>query len=171
MKSALPAAAVGVAVAVAASAVGCSPGTKTDGLGLPLRQPVTQDELRAHPESALLYPGSHTVRPIGADEHRQAGDHEPDPAYAGVVASTTVSGARVLGWYDRQLTARGYSRGPYYRPSNQVAGGAWTIPHSREQVQVGIYAPGAAPAGIVRRGGVIYEEILVSYRVTGPPPS
>ena len=169
MTSALLVAAV--AVVVAASAVGCSPGAETDGLGLPLRHPVTQDELRAHPESALLYPGSQAVRRIGADEHRQASDHEPDPAYAGVVASTTVSGATLLGWYDRQLTARGYSRAAYYRPSNQVAGGAWTIPHSREQVQVGIYASGAAPAGNVRSGRVIYEELLVSYRVTGPPPS
>jgi hypothetical protein len=159
-----------VAVVVAASAVGCRPGAETDSLGLPLRHPVTQDELRAHPESALLYPGSRTVRVIGADEHRQAGEHEPDPAYAGVVASTTVSTATLLGWYDRQLTARGYSRAAYYRPANQVTGGAWTIPHSREQVQVGIYAS-AAPAGNTRRGGLIYEEMLVNYRVTGPPPS
>jgi hypothetical protein len=162
---------VAVVVAVVASAVGCGQGAETDGLGLPLRQPVTQDELRTHPESAFLYPGSHTLRRIGADEHRQASEHEPDPAYAGVIASTTVSGARLLEWYERQLIARGYSRAAYYRPSNQVAGGAWTIPNSREQVQVGIYAPGAAPAGNVRRGGVIYEEMLVSYRVTGPPPS
>jgi hypothetical protein len=160
-----------VAVALAASVVGCRPVARADGLGLTLRQPVTQDDLRAHPESALLYPGSHMVRRIGADEHRQAGEHEPDPAYAGVIASTTVSVATLLGWYDRQLTASGYFRAAYYRPSNQVAGSAWTIPHSREQVQVGIYASGAAPSGDVRRGGVIYEEMLVSYRVTGPPPS
>lgn len=160
-----------VAFALAASAVGCSPSAEKDGLGLPLRQPVTQDALRAHPESALLYPGSRTVRRIGADEHRQAGVHEPDPAYAGVVASTTVSVETLFGWYDRELTARGYSRAAYYRPSNQVAGGAWTIPHSREQVQVGIFASGGAAAGNVRRGEVIYEEMLVSYRVTGPPPS
>jgi hypothetical protein len=159
-----------VAVAVAASAVGCGPRAVTDGLGLPLREPVTQDELRAHSESALLYPGSHTIRPVGADEHWQAGDHEPDPAYAGVVASTTVSVATLLGWYDSRLTARGYSRAAYYRPANQVTGGAWTIPHSREQVQVGIY-PSAAPASNVPRRGLIYEEMLVSYRVTGPPPS
>jgi hypothetical protein len=168
VKSALPVSAV--ALAVAASAVGCRPGAETDGLGLPLRQPVTQDELRAHPESALLYPGSRTVRVIGADEHRQAGEHEPDPAYAGVVASTTVSVGTLLGWYDGQLTARGYSRAAYYRPANQVTGGAWTLPHSREQVQVGIFAS-AAPGGDVHRGEVIYEEMLVSYRVTGPPPS
>jgi hypothetical protein len=158
------------AIAGAASVLGCGPGAETDGLGLPLRHPVTQDELRTHPESALLYPGSHAVRRIGADEHRQAGEHEPDPAYAGVVASTSVSVATLLGWYGRQFTARGYSPAAYYRPSNQVAGRAWTIPHSREQVQVGVYAS-AGSADDLRRGGVIYEEMLVSYRVTGPPPN
>jgi hypothetical protein len=78
-----------------------------------------------------------------------------------------VPGATLLAWYDQQLTARGYQRAAYYRPSDQDAGGAWTIPQSREQVQVGVYAPSAG-VGVV--GSTVYEELLVSYRVTGPPP-
>jgi hypothetical protein len=40
-----------------------------DRMGLPLHRPVTEHELRAHPESTLLYPGSRLARRIGADEH------------------------------------------------------------------------------------------------------
>jgi hypothetical protein len=161
---------LGLLALFAASVAGCAASAPTsDRLGLPLRRPVTAQELRAHAESALLYPQSRLLRRIGADEHRQAGEHEPDPAYAGAVATTTASATTLLGWYDRQLTGRGYIRAAYYRPANQVAGGAWTIRHSREQIQVGVYSPGAA-AGTMPAGTIAYEELLVNYRVTGPPP-
>jgi hypothetical protein len=156
---------------LAAAAVACAAQPpSTDGLGLPLRHPVTQQELRQHAESALMYPGSRPLQRIGADEHPQPAEHEPDPAYAGVVASADVAAATLVEWYDRILVARGFRRAAYYRPSNQVAGGAWTIPNSREQIQVGVYAPGLAPAGALPHGQLTYEELLVNYRVTGPPP-
>jgi flavin-dependent dehydrogenase len=140
-------------------------------MGLPLHQPVTERELLAHPESSLLYPGSLLTRRIGADEHAQPSNREPDPAYAGVIATTSVSATVLLAWYDRKLSARGYLRATYYRPSNQVDGAAWTVPNSNEQVQVGIFASTSQIAGSAPRGELAYEELLVSYRVTGPPPS
>ena len=165
MRLTLPAVAV-----LAVSLASCAPSSAaTDRLGLRLRHPVTEQQLRAHPESALLYPQSRLIRRVGADEHQQPGEREPDPGYAGVLATTSATAALLLGWYDQQLTARGYIRGPYYLPSNQVAGGAWTIPRSREQIQVGIYSPAASPAAEAPAGAITYEEILVNYRVTGPP--
>jgi hypothetical protein len=156
-------------VATAALAACGSPQASVDALGVPLHQPVSEQQLRLHPQSSLLFPGSRLIRQIGADEHAQPGDSEPDPAYAGVRATATVPRATLIAWYDQELTARGYQRAAYYRPSDQDAGGAWTIPHSREQVQVGVYTtpPAGSPASV---GSTVYEELLVSYRVTGPPP-
>ena len=155
------------AAGAALAACGAAP-PAVDGLGLPLHRPVTEQQLRHHRQSALLYPGSRPIRQVGADEHAHPGDHEPDPAYAGVRATATVPAATLMAWYDQQLTARGYSRAAYYRPSDQNAGAAWTIPHSREQVQVGVYTAPSADVGTV--GSTVYEQLLVSYRVTGPPP-
>jgi hypothetical protein len=107
-------------------------------------------------------------RQVGADEHNHPGDSEPDPAYAGVLATTAVPGPALIAWFDQQLTARGYRPAGYYRPSDQDTGAAWTIPHSREQIQVGVYTPSA---GQSIAGSTTYEELLVSYRVTGPPPA
>jgi hypothetical protein len=154
-------------VACAALAACGAPQASVDGLGLPLHQPVSEQQLRPHPQSSLLFPGSRLIRQIGADEHDQPGGGEPDPAYAGVLATAAVPGATLIAWYDQQLTARGYPRSAYYRPSDQDAGAAWTIPHSREQVQVGVYT---ASAGQSVLGSTTYEELFVSYRVTGPPP-
>jgi hypothetical protein len=77
----------------------------------------------------------------------------------------------LLTWYDHALRARGYLRATYCRPSNRVDGAAWTVPNSREQIQVGIFAAPSDIAGPAPGGYVAYEEVLVSYRVTGPPPS
>jgi hypothetical protein len=139
-------------------------------MGLPLHQPVTERELLALPESSLLYPGSLLARRIGADEHAQPSDHEPDPAYAGLIATTPVSATVLLAWYDQRLRALGYLRATYYRLSNQVDGAAWTVPKSNEQVQVAIFASTSQIVGAAPRGDLSYEELLVSYRVTGPPP-
>lgn len=153
-------------------AAGCGGGTPgVDNMGLPLHQPVTEHEMLARPESRLLYPGSRLTRRIGADEHRQPGGGEPDPAYAGVIATTAASVTALLSWYEHSLSSRGYRRATYYRPANQVNGAAWTVPNGREQIQVGIFASTSPVAGSVRTGDLVYEELLVSYRVTGPPPS
>ena len=148
------------------AACGAAP-PAVDGLGLPLHRPVTEQQLRDHPQASLLYPGSRPIRQVGADEHAHPGDSEPDPAYAGVLATTAVPEPELIAWYDQQLTARGYSRAAYYRPSDQDTGAAWTIPNSREHVQVGVYG---STAGVSVAGSTTYEELLVSYRVTGPPP-
>jgi hypothetical protein len=162
----LPVAVLTIATATLAA---CAPGqASVDGLGIPLHQPVSERQLRNLPQSSLLSPGSRLIRQVGADEHAHPGDSDPDPAYAGVVATTTAPAATLLSGYDDELTARGYQRAAYYLPSDQVLGGAWTIPHSREQIQVGVYAPGSAAEGNV--GGTVYEQLVVSYRVTGPPP-
>jgi hypothetical protein len=154
-------------VASAALAACGAPPSAVDGLGLPLHRPVTEQQLRDQPQASLLYPGSRPIRQVGADELARPGEREPDPAYAGVLATATVPGPALIAWFDQRLTARGYSRAAYYRLSDQDTGAAWTIPGSREQVQVGVYAPSA---GVSVAGSTTYEELLVSYRVTGPPP-
>jgi hypothetical protein len=141
-----------------------------DSMGLPLRSPITEHDLRAHPESSLLYPGSRLARRIGADEHKQAGGGEPDPAYAGVIATAPTTATALLTWYDHALGGRRYPRATYYRPSSQVGGAAWTVRNSREQIQVGIFASTSNIARSAPPGHLVYEEVLVSYRVTGPPP-
>jgi hypothetical protein len=140
-------------------------------MGLPLNTPVTEHELAARPESTLLYPGSRLARRIGADERAQPGGGEPDPAYAGGIATAPVTVTALLTWYDHALTARGYVPATYYRPANQVHGAAWTVPNSREQIQVGIFASTSDTASSTPDGDLAYEELLVNYRVTGPPPS
>lgn len=145
-------------------------GSAVDSLGIPENHPVTQAELRRLPESALLYPGSRLVRRIGSDEHAQRNDHEPDPAYAGVVAVAAVSASALLDWYAGQMQRRGYHPAAYYRLATQSDGRAWTIPGTREQIQVAVYADARTVAGDVPAGKLAYEELLVNYRVTGPPP-
>jgi len=163
----------GVAIALFMVLTGCSGATTTprvDRLGLPLNRPVTQQDVRRLADARLLYPGSTVVRGIGMDERKQAGEHEPDPAFAGSIAVAAATADAVLTWYDHQLLARGYRRATYYKLAGQSTGRAWTAPGNREQVQVGIYAPGSTAAGAVPRGSIGYEAILVNYRVTGPPP-
>lgn len=151
---------------------GCGGGSaaRVDRLGLPLNRPVTQQEVRRIADASLLYPGSAVVRAIGMDERKQPGEHEPDPAYAGTISIAPASADVLLAWYGRQLTARGYRPATYYKLAGQSTGRAWTAPGDREQVQVGVYAPGNPAAGRVTAGHVGYEAILVNYRVTGPPP-
>jgi len=151
--------------------VGCGSAARFDRLGLPRDHPVTQQELRRLPVAQLVYPGSRIVRVIGSDEHRQAGDHEPDPAFAGTVAVAPVGTDALLAWYDERLTRQGYRRATYYKLAGQSTGGAWTAPGDREQVQVGIFAPGSGAAGPLPRGQLGYEAIVVNYRITGPPPA
>jgi len=163
----------GVAIALFMVLTGCggAPTTlRVDRLGLPLNQPVTQQEVRRLADARLLYPGSTVVRAIGMDERKQSGEPEPDPAYAGAIAIAPARADVLLSWYDHQLLARGYRRATYYKLAGQSTGRAWTAPGNREQVQVGIYAPGNSTAGSVPRGSIGYEAILVNYRVTGPPP-
>ncbi len=151
---------------------GCGGGSavRVDRLGLPLNRPVTQQEVRRLAIVSLLYPGSTVVRAIGMDERKQAGEREPDPAFAGTIAVAAVPADVLLAWYGRQLSARGYRPATYYKLAGQSTGRAWTAPGDREQVQVGIYAPGNSAAGPVPAGHVGYEAIVVNYRVTGPPP-
>jgi hypothetical protein len=152
-------------------AAGCggSP-ARFDRLGLPLDRPVTQAELRRLPDANLMYPGSTVVRAIGMDEYKQSGEHEPDPAFAGSVATAPATADALLGWYDAQLTTRGYRRATYYKLAGQSTGRAWTAPGNREQVQVGVYSRSEPTIGGLPRGDVGYEVVLVNYRVTGPPP-
>lgn len=150
----------------------CGTAKNTDALGLPLSRPVTAQELRGLAQSTLLYPGSRLVRRIGSDERAQSGDdtvHEPDPAFAGSIATTAASAAAVLTWYSTQMAARGYVAATYYRLADQVDGRAWTIPHTRDQVQVAVYRS-SSPKAAAPAGSIAYEEILVDYRLTGPPP-
>jgi hypothetical protein len=167
-----------VAVALMLPVAGCggSTGTRVDRFGLPLDRPVTQQELRRIPDATLLFPGSKVVRAIGSDERKQAGEHEPDPAFAGSIAVVPATVDTLLAWYDHQLLPRGYRRATYYKLAGQSTGRAWTAPGNREQVQVGIYAagsplPGKPVPGKVPTGRVGYEIVFVNYRVTGPPPS
>jgi hypothetical protein len=156
-----------VGVASLGVLAGCA-GASVDALGIPLHRPVTERQLARLPQSHVLYPGSLVVRQVGSDERRQRGEAEPDPAYAGVVATAHASPAELLRWYDDQMRGRGYRAATYYRAANQSTGGAWTLPGNREQVQVGVLASSRATAAV---GVVTYQVVLVSYRVTGPPPS
>ncbi|HET9188150.1 MAG TPA: hypothetical protein VFN80_09360 [Acidothermaceae bacterium] len=160
------------AMAAALVLTACGARRETDALGLSLSKPVTRQLLQDRPESALLYPGSRAVRKVGADEQAQpGGEHEPDPAYAGSVATASVDAASLFAWYSTQLGARGYQPATYYPLSTQVEGRAWTIPHTKDQIQVAVYRDGQGPARQVSIGAIEYEEILVAYRVTGPPPN
>jgi hypothetical protein len=160
-----------VVVAVAVAGCGGTAAPRVDHFGLRLDRPVTLQELRRVPETAMLYPGSTVVRSIGMDEHQQAGEHEPDPAFAGSIAVAAATADTLLAWYDEQLTSRGYRHATYYQLAGQTTGRAWTAPGDREQLQVGIYAPASSVVGPVPAGHVGYEVVFVNYRVTGPPPA
>jgi hypothetical protein len=138
-------------------------------MGLPTNRALTMVEVSARPEAHLHYPGSVVVKAVGADEVATR-DTEPDPAYAGAILTTTASATQLYAWYAQLLTAQGYRQVTYYRMSDQVSGVAWRAPGGREQVQVGVFDPAelasqqhitvAAPAGTV-----VYEQVLVGYRV------
>lgn len=159
-------------MAPALALTACGARRETDALGLPLSNPVTRQLLQDRPESALRFPGSRVVLTIGADEQAQpGGEHEPDPAYAGSVATASIDAATLFAWYSAQLGKRGYQPATYYPLSTQVEGRAWTIPHTKDQIQVAVYREGQGPVRQVSNGSIEYEEILVAYRVTGPPPN
>lgn len=112
------------------------------------------------------------MQKVGADEQAQpGGDAEPDPAFAGVVATASVAPTTLLEWYSVQLLKRGDRPGTYYPLSTQTEGRAWTIPHTKDQIQVAVYRAGQGPVQQLPPGSIAYEEILVNYRVTGPPPN
>lgn len=157
---------------MAALLTACGARRTTDALGLPISEPVSRQLLQDRPEASLLYPGSQPVMKVGADEHTQSGDaHESDPAFAGVVAATSADATSLLDWYSARLRKRGYLPATYYPLSTQMTGRSWTIPHTREQIQVAVYRDGLGPAKQISAGLTQYEEILVAYRVTGPPPN
>ena len=109
------------------------------------------------------------VKLIGSDEVATR-DTEPDPAYAGAILTAKATAAQLYAWYADWATARGYHQVTYYRMSDQTSGVAWRAPGGREQVQVGVFdaAQLAAQQHIDASsspGTLIYEEVLVGYRV------
>ena len=144
-------------------------GVRLDAMGLATNGPITLAELSAHPEAQLRYPRSLVVKIVGSDEVA-TGDSEPDPAYAGAILTTTATNAQLYTWYAQWLTDHGYHQVTYYRMSDQTSGVAWRAPGGREQVQIGIFDPTklaaqqhiGVPAGA---GSVVYEQLLVGYRV------
>lgn len=163
---------VGLALTAALLMTACGAGRTTDALGLPLSKPVTRQAIEVRPEASLRYPGSELMKKIGADEQAQSSaEKEPDPAFAGIVAATSADPTTLLGWYSAQLAKRGYQPATYYPLSTQIDGRAWTIPHTKDQIQVAVYRAGQGPIQQLPAGSIAYEEILVDYRVTGPPPN
>ncbi len=109
------------------------------------------------------------IKVVGSDEVATR-DSEPDPAYAGAILTTTATSAQLYAWYADWLTARGYQPVTYYRMADQTSGVAWRAPGGREQVQIGVFdaAELAAQQHVTvaeRAGTLIYEEVLVGYRV------
>jgi hypothetical protein len=144
-------------------------GVRLDAFGVPVNAPVTRAQLAVLPEANLRYPGSVEVRTIGSDEVKTK-DAEPDPAFAGAILTAAATQSQLYAWYTQWLTARGYQQVTYYRMTDQVSGMAWRAPKGREQVQVSVFDPAqldvqqhiTAQAPI---GGVVYEAVLVGYRV------
>jgi hypothetical protein len=161
-----------VAVAIfGALTGGCASksGVRLDAFGVPVNSPVTRAQLAALPEANLRYPGSVEVKAIGSDEVATK-DPEPDPAYAGAILTTTATQSQLYAWYTQWLTSRGYQQVTYYRMSDQISGMAWRAPKGREQVQISVFDPAqlAEQQHITAQppaGGVVYEEVLVGYRV------
>jgi hypothetical protein len=142
---------------------------RSDRFGLPVNKPITRAELGRHAEARLDYPGSRVVKVIGSDEIAKRND-DPDPAYAGAILVTTASPAQLYAWYAQWLTARGYQQVTYYRMSDQPSGVAWRAPRGREQVQIAVFDRGQLYAqqhhkAPLPAGGLVYEELLVGYRV------
>lgn len=137
-------------------------------MGLPTNKPITQLELSARPEAQLRYPGSLVVKVVGSDEVATR-DSEPDPAYAGAILTTTATATQLYAWYAQWLTARGYHQVTYYRMSDQTSGVAWRAPGGREQVQIAVFDTAELAAqqhiSVAADAGIIYEEVLVGYRV------
>jgi hypothetical protein len=138
-------------------------------MGIPTNKAITELELAAHPEAQLRYPGSLVVKIVGSNEIATR-DSEPDPAYAGAILTTTATDTQLYAWYAHWLTARGYHQVTYYRMSDQKSGVAWRAPGGREQVQIGIFHPAELAAQqhlsvAAGAGTVVYEQLLVGYRV------
>jgi hypothetical protein len=138
-------------------------------MGLPTNKPLTQAELSARPEAHLRYPGSLLVKPVGSDEVATR-DSEPDPAYSGAILTSTATATQLYAWYAKWLTSHGYHQVTYYRMSDQRSGVAWRAPGGREQVQIAIFDPVELASQqhisvATAAGTVIYEQVLVGYRV------
>jgi hypothetical protein len=160
-----------LAVGACMASAGCASqtGARFDSMGLPTNKPITQLELSARPEAQLRYPGSQLVKIVGSDEIATR-DSEPDPAYAGAILTTTATATQLYAWYAHWLTARGYQQVTYYRMSDQTSGVAWRAPGGREQVQIGVFDPAELAAQqhlsvAAGAGTVVYEQLLVGYRV------
>jgi hypothetical protein len=155
----------------AAISAGCSSSSapRFDEFGVPVNRPVTRAQLAALPEATLRYPGSAVVKEIGSDEVATR-DPEPDPAFAGAILTATTTEAQLYAWYTQWLTAHGYHQVTYYKLTDQVSGIAWRAPHGREQVHVSVFDAAQLAAqqhitAIVPPGGLVYEALLVGYRI------
>jgi hypothetical protein len=152
------------------TACGTSSAVHKDGFGLPVNRPLTRAQLLSHPEAQLHYPGSHVVQAVGSDEVAVPHENEPDPAYAGAILTAAATPARLYAWYSAQLTAAGYREITFYRNPDQVSGKAWRAPNGREQIQVAVFDPAQLAAqqkvtATAPAGGVVYQQVLVGYRV------
>lgn len=69
---------------------------------------VTYQQLLAHPEARLYFPGSEVVHTFGLSEYRHPFSGERDRAFAGAVLATSAPWAEIFLWYRHWLLARGW---------------------------------------------------------------
>jgi len=78
-----------------------------DQTGLPVG-PVSYQQVSAHAEARLFYPGSAVFRHFGAAEYRHPMSGDIDAAFAGAVLANTTNPARIYLWYQLWLLKHGW---------------------------------------------------------------
>jgi hypothetical protein len=112
--------ALGLRVAIGRASPANSPPTavRYDHDGLPL-SPVTYQELMAHPEPRLFYPGSRVFSRFGGPEYTDA-IAGLSAAFSGAVLANSATPAQIYRWYHDWLLSR------HWRRHDSISVSTWT---------------------------------------------
>jgi hypothetical protein len=112
-----------------------TPRAGLDGDGLPLG-PVTYQDVSAHPEAALYYPGAKVVAVRGGDERTYMIEWR-NSAHAGAVLASQDTADQIYAWYRQRLTAHGWSSCDIARTVDEISAQGYCRGH-REHFSVAV---------------------------------
>jgi hypothetical protein len=78
-------------------------------------------QVKAHPEASLYYPGAQVVWPFGGGEERNVIDGGVNGAFAGAILRTNVSSESIYAWYKNWMAAHGWQSSPTIRATTQIS--------------------------------------------------
>jgi len=93
---------------------GCDPG------GIP-SDPVSYQQVKAHAEAQLYYPGAQVLLPFGGGEDKNAIEGVVNAAFVGAVLRVNAPSQSIYRWYQDWMTSHGWKSSPTIRATTQLS--------------------------------------------------